>query len=277
MKEKIKVFISHKFRDLPEELILKNRRAIVNLVTAEYKNVEIIESYHPEFDKNSVKQLGESIKEMSDADLIVFSKVSTDNVANFRYDQDCKYAEYIGGSEIEFLIASRYNKRYRLYEFTNEIEGSLKVNWASDEYNPGVKLNRYVLLENNEIIEITNEKWDYINTFNIVNNKLLTGETDPNGVFYPYSSHQFGDLQIIETTNNILDLITTGDLIETSEGKIEQVVHPISPEYLAMCSNNYMIPGGDIKVIWKKILNRHSNKINGKQESIYVSYDVPKK
>lgn len=72
----IKVFISQPMADKTEEQILKEREDIVTLVTKEYGDCQIIESYipgKPETKNTALAKLGRSLILMSDADLIVFA------------------------------------------------------------------------------------------------------------------------------------------------------------------------------------------------------------
>lgn len=76
MKPTIKVFISQPMAERSEETILGERSAIKNLVDDIYGkafNVEFIDSYNQEEGLSRIEMLGNSIKMMADADLVVFA------------------------------------------------------------------------------------------------------------------------------------------------------------------------------------------------------------
>jgi len=122
----MKIFISQKFRNLTEEVILKRKDLLLKLVHENYDNVEIIENYHPEFDKNSVKQLGESIKEMSDADLVLISDTSLYNIAEFIRTASTNNFK---GSEFEVMMSMSYDIPYVVYGFNEDDDGNISVEW----------------------------------------------------------------------------------------------------------------------------------------------------
>ena len=125
----MKVFISQKMRDLTEKEIVFRRNLLIDLIKKEYEDekVEIIESWHPDFDKNSVAQLGQSIIEMSDAQLILISEKSVDNIVHFI---DTSEVENIKGSEIEVLICLSYKIPYKIYTFDfDETGGATSAKW----------------------------------------------------------------------------------------------------------------------------------------------------
>jgi len=119
----MKVFISQRFRDIPEQEVLRRRQMIIDLAKYNYHDAEIIESWHPNFDKSSVAQLGQSIIEMSVADLVLISYGSMLNV--FRFASDAEYGGKLDddtltslrGSEYEILICRSYNIPVRVYKF----------------------------------------------------------------------------------------------------------------------------------------------------------------
>lgn len=145
----MKVFISQKMRDLTEEEILKRRQMIIDLVSNDYEKVEVIESWHSDFDKNSVAQLGQSMIEMSDAELVLISDTSIDNTFGFIHGIDNVYdlieddncdnnkAEHLKGSEFEFLICRSYDIPFLIYSFTLDENGSaISVKWEVDYEEP---------------------------------------------------------------------------------------------------------------------------------------------
>jgi hypothetical protein len=129
----MKIFISQKMRDLTEEEILKRREMIINLIKEEFKvtKVEIIESWHPDFDKNSIWQLGRSIQEMSEADLVLVSDISLRNIQNFKCLGEISS---IKGSEFEVLMCMSYEIPYKVYVFEyeekrNPLTKALSIKW----------------------------------------------------------------------------------------------------------------------------------------------------
>lgn len=71
----MKVFISQPMNGLPEEEVIAVRKRAIETIEHVYGKVEIIESYiHENVPKNAGRlwHLGESIKLMSEADLVVF-------------------------------------------------------------------------------------------------------------------------------------------------------------------------------------------------------------
>lgn len=124
----MKVFISQKFRDLTEEEVLRNRNILIDLVKSEYDDVEIIESYHPDFDKNSISQLGRSLIEMSEADLVLLSEISINNIVDFTNYMSMKSLK---GSEVEAIICHTYNIPFKVYRFKNKPGGRyFKAEWV---------------------------------------------------------------------------------------------------------------------------------------------------
>jgi hypothetical protein len=124
----MKIFISQKFRDLSEEEILKRKSMIIDLVKTKYEDAEIIENWHPDFDKNSISQLGQSIIEMSDAELVLLSDTSVNNIISFVYQR--QDPELIKGSETEALICFSYNIPFKVYGFVlDEDNKATSVNW----------------------------------------------------------------------------------------------------------------------------------------------------
>ena len=125
----VKIFISQKMRDLTEEEILRRRNMIIDLIKKDYvnDNVEIIESWHPDFDKNSIAQLGQSIIEMSEANIILLSEKSIDNIVDFMGDAQ---VEHIKGSEIEAFVCLSYKIPYRVYILDMDLDGKVTgVRW----------------------------------------------------------------------------------------------------------------------------------------------------
>lgn len=124
----MKVFISQKFRNLTAAEVLRRREMLIELAKTESDNVEIIDSWHPGFDKNSVAQLGQSIIEMSGADLVMVSDVSFNNITEFVKTQK---VENFKGSEFEALICASYNIHAKMYTINVDSNGSaLSVEWA---------------------------------------------------------------------------------------------------------------------------------------------------
>ena len=133
MGNSMKIFISQKFRDLSEEEVLKRRKMIINLIKTEFKitKVDIIENWHPDFDKNSVGQLGRSIMEMSEADLVLISDISLKNIQNFKCFGEISS---IKGSEFEVLMCMSYGIPYKVYSFgyeekRNPLSKAISINW----------------------------------------------------------------------------------------------------------------------------------------------------
>ncbi len=124
----MKVFISQKFRDLDENEILRRRSMIIELAKATYDDVEIIDNWHPDFDKNSIAQLGQSIIEMSEGELVLLSNTSINNINTFVYES--RETTHIKGSEFEALICFSYDIPFRVYGFTFNEKGEVNgVEW----------------------------------------------------------------------------------------------------------------------------------------------------
>lgn len=130
---KMKIFISQKFRDLSEEEVLRRRKMIISLIKTEFKitKVEIIENWHPNFDKNSVSQLGDSIIEMSEADLVLVSDISLKNIQNFKCMGE---PSSLKGSEFEVLMCMSYEIPYKVYvleyeEQRNPLSKAISIKW----------------------------------------------------------------------------------------------------------------------------------------------------
>lgn len=129
----MKIFISQKFRDLSEEEVLRRRKMIINLIKSEFKvtELEIIENWHPNFDKNSISQLGSSIIEMSEADLVLVSDISFKNIQNFKCMGE---PSSLKGSEFEVLICKSYEIPYKVYvleyeEKRNPLSKAVSIKW----------------------------------------------------------------------------------------------------------------------------------------------------
>lgn len=97
----MKIFISQPMRDKEESQILEERIRIQNYIDTEYKNVKYIESFIKGNDKkNPILSLSESIKYLSEADLVIFTK-------------DWESAR---GCRIEHLICEEYGVDYKVLE-----------------------------------------------------------------------------------------------------------------------------------------------------------------
>lgn len=135
MKPTINVFISQPMAGRSEETILGERGEIKNLITDLHSrafNVEFIESYDQEEGLSRIEMLGNSIKKMADADLVVMAP---------------RYWE-ASGCQIERDVARAYNIPVReiivkneddCYEHTNNIfEAYITVDewrWLDDKFS----------------------------------------------------------------------------------------------------------------------------------------------
>lgn len=96
----MKIFISQPFHGLTEEQVMAKRQRIVELLDERgYPNIEIIDNYHkadvPD-GAGRVWYLGDSIRQMDEADLVVFT-------TNYREAKGCM---------VEFKVALLYSMRF---------------------------------------------------------------------------------------------------------------------------------------------------------------------
>lgn len=91
-----KIFISHPMRDKTQEQIVNARNEAVAIIREKYNDdVTILESYKPEFkDLPPIACLGESLKIMAEADIVVF-------IGDWTLARGC---------EIEHEVADKYGK-----------------------------------------------------------------------------------------------------------------------------------------------------------------------
>lgn len=93
----MKIFISQPMRDKTDEEILEERNHIVNFIKVFYglDSVDVIDSFFKDFDPNAMPTdfLGESIKLLGRADLVVFAE----GWENYR------------GCMVEHYVCNRYN------------------------------------------------------------------------------------------------------------------------------------------------------------------------
>lgn len=136
----MKVFISQRFRDKTKEEIESTREKIKDAYirhiaeTTDISSIygtEWIESWHPEnYDKNSIYLLGDSIKELSKADLVLLPKSALMNVDEFVHHADNSTVKHsinisnLKGCELELLISFTYGKKYLFYY---ENGGEIKI------------------------------------------------------------------------------------------------------------------------------------------------------
>jgi hypothetical protein len=124
----MKVFLSQKFRNITVKEILIRRKMLIDFVHTEYDDAQIIENWHPNFDKNSVAQLGQSIIELSEADLVLVSDVSQANISDFVTTGSVKELK---GSEIEVLVCASFGIETRAYVFILDENGlAIRVEWV---------------------------------------------------------------------------------------------------------------------------------------------------
>ena len=103
----MKVFLSHPMHGLSEEEVMSIRARAVALIECVYGRVEVIDNYHHENvpeNAGRIWHLGESIKMMSEANLVVF----------------CPGYEEARGCRIEEAICDEYDLPHIfLHEYIN--------------------------------------------------------------------------------------------------------------------------------------------------------------
>lgn len=101
MKQTFKIFISQPFHDRKEIDIVLEREVIKTILMDKgmpHELIEIIDNYHKDFSKSAgrVSYLGDSIKQMDEADVVIFAK-GTDKAK---------------GCKIEWAVAKLYGIPY---------------------------------------------------------------------------------------------------------------------------------------------------------------------
>jgi len=109
----MKVYISQPMRGLSDEQIRKDREEVVEWVKAHWDDVEILETYHPEWAEAASKHndrriyfLGQSITMMSDADMVVM-------LNDYNFYDGCICEEKVAGQyriRLEYYHTMRYRE-----------------------------------------------------------------------------------------------------------------------------------------------------------------------
>lgn len=134
----MKVFISLAYKGFSEEEILNRRELLTRLTkqsVLESTEIEIIQNYQPDFNKNSIARIGVSLVGMSNADVVLIHSKHRRKLRDL--DMDC-YLESLGNSEIEFLVARAYEAKLGItikeYYFELDTEGRAKsAHWVNED------------------------------------------------------------------------------------------------------------------------------------------------
>lgn len=120
MKQTFKIFISQPFHDRKEIDIVLEREVIKTILMDKgmpHELIEIIDNYHKDFSKSAgrVSYLGDSIKQMDEADVIIFAK-GTDKAKGCKIEWAVAKLYGIPYIHIEELTAPSFNMCAKITE-----------------------------------------------------------------------------------------------------------------------------------------------------------------